>query len=57
MMRNRYNQVPHLTLGTNMGNRLKHNTQESEDVSPIPASDQKVAMYRQRKHNKDKYET
>ena len=46
-IRNRYNQVPHLTQDTTQEsdkNTIKHYTQESQVVSPFPAGDHKVAM-------------
>ena len=49
-VRNRYNQVPHLVQDTtweNDKNTRKHHIQESQEVSPFPADDQKAAMNRQ----------
>ena len=49
-IRNQYNQVPHLTQDTTWEsdkNKIKHHTQESQAVSPIPAGDHKAAMNRQ----------
>ena len=46
-IKNRYNQVPHLTQETTWErdkNTRKHHTQE---VSPFPAGDHKAAMNRQ----------
>ena len=40
--RNRYKQVPHLTLDTNG----KVTTNESHEVSPFPAGDHKAQIYR-----------
>ena len=39
-MRNRYNQAPHLTQDTTLEsdiNTIKHQIQESQEVSPFPA--------------------
>ena len=47
-IRNRYNQVPHLTQDTTWESdkyTIKH--QERQEVSPFPAGDQKAAMNRQ----------
>ena len=49
-IRNRYNQVPHLTQDTiweSAKMTRKHNTQESQEVSPFPAGDNKAARNRQ----------
>ena len=49
-IRNRYNQVPHLTQETTWQsdkNTIKHNKQESQEASPFPAGDQKAAIDRQ----------
>ena len=49
-IRNRYNQVPHRTQYTTWesdNNTRKHNTQESQEISPFPAGDHKAAMNRQ----------
>ena len=49
-IRNRYNQVPHLTQDTTWEsdkNTRKHHIQESQEVSPFPAGDHKAAMNRQ----------
>ena len=49
-IRNRYNQVPHLTQDTTWEsdkNTRKHHLQESQEVSPFPAVDHKAAMNRQ----------
>ena len=45
-VRNRYNQVTHLTLDTmwqSDKHTIKHNTQESQEVRPFPAGDNKTA--------------
>ena len=55
---NRYNQVPHLTQDTTQEidkDRIKHHTQESQEVSPFPAGDHKASNEQTRKH--DKHET
>ena len=43
-IRNRYNQVPHLTQDTNgkVTNSQLDTTNESQEVNPIPAGDQKA---------------
>ena len=43
-IRNRYNQVPHLTQDTNgkVTNSQMDTTNESQEVSPFPAGDQKA---------------
>ena len=49
-IRDRYNQVPHLTQGTTWEsdkNTRKHHIQESQEVTPFPAGDYKAAMNRQ----------
>ena len=54
-IRNRYNQVPHLTQDTiweSDKDTRKHHTRESQEVSPFPAGDHKAARNRQ-----DKQET
>ena len=46
-IRNRYNQVPHLTQDTTREsdkNTIKQYTQESQDVSHLPVGDHKAAM-------------
>ena len=61
-IRNRYNQAPQLTKDTTCDsdeNTIKHNIQESQEVSPFPAGDHKTAMNRQEnktntKHKKQK---
>ena len=48
--RNRYNQASHLTRDTTLESNkttIKHHTQESQDVSPFPASDHKATTNRQ----------
>ena len=45
-IRNRYNQVPHLTQDTvweSDKNTRKHHIQDSQEVSPFPAGDHKIA--------------
>ena len=52
-IRNRYNQVPHLTQDTNgkVTNSQLDITNESQEVSPFPASDHKASINRRaRKH-------
>ena len=49
-IRNRYNQIPHLTQDTTREsdkNTRKHHNQESQEVSSFPAGDHKAAMNRQ----------
>ena len=49
-IRNRYNQVPHLTQDTTWEsdkNTRKHHTQESQEASPFPAGDHKAPINRQ----------
>ena len=49
-IRNRYNQVQHLTRDTlweSDKNTRKHHTQESKEASPFPAGDHKAASNRQ----------
>ena len=49
-IRNRFNQVPHLTQDTiweSDKNTIKHNIQENQDASHLPAGDSKAAMNRQ----------
>ena len=43
-IRNRYNQVPHLTQDTNekVTNSQLDNTNESQEISPFPAGDHKA---------------
>ena len=56
-MRNRYNQVPHLTQDTNgkVTNSQLDTTNESQEVSPFPAGDHKVHINRRsRRHSKHK---
>ena len=47
-IRNRYNQVPHLTQDTNgkVINSPLDTTNESQEVSPFPAGDHKAHMSR-----------
>ena len=48
-IRNRYNQVPHLTLDTiweSDKNTRKHHIQEGQEVSPFPTGDHKGARNR-----------
>ena len=47
-IRNRYNQVPHLTQDTNgkVTNSQLDTTNESQDVSPLPAGDHKAHINR-----------
>ena len=60
-IRNRYNQVPHLTRDTiweSGKNTRKHHTQEIQEVSLFPAGDHKAARNRKDSIiNKDKCET
>ena len=56
-IRKQYNQVPRLTQDTlweSDKNTRKHNTQESQEISPFPAGDRKEQA---RQHNKDKHKT
>ena len=60
-IRNRYNQVglPHLTQDTNgkVTNSQLDNTNESQEVSPFPAGDQKAHINRRaQRHSKYKME-
>ena len=48
-IRNRYNQVPHLTQDITWEsdkNTIKHHKQESQEVSPFPEGDHKAAIDR-----------
>ena len=47
-IRNRYNQVPHLTQDTNgkVTNSHLYTTNESQEVSPFPAGDHKAHINR-----------
>ena len=47
-IRNRYNQVPHLTKDTNgkVTNSQLYTTNESQEVSPFPAGDHKAQINR-----------
>ena len=59
-IRYRYNQVPHLTQGTNgkVTNSQLDITNESQEVSPFPAGDHKATINRRaQKHNKHMTET
>ena len=58
-IRNRYNQVPHLTQDTNgkLTNSLLDTTNESQKVSPFPAGDYKAHINKCiRRHSKHKTE-
>ena len=58
-IRNRYNQVPHLTQDTNgkVTNSQLDNTNESQEVSPFPAGDHKAHINRRvQRHSKHKTE-
>ena len=58
-IRNRYNQVPHLTQDTNgkVTNSQMDTTNESQKVSPIPAGDYKAHINRPaQRHSKYKTE-
>ena len=48
-IRNRYNQVPHLTQDTNgkVTNSQLDTTNESQEVSPFPAGDRPQSTYKQ----------
>ena len=60
-IRNRYNQIPHLTQNNNMKvtNSQLYTTNESQEVSPFPAGDYKAQInrrtQRQSKHKPEKY--
>ena len=59
-IRNRYNQVPHLTQDTNgkVTNSQLDTTNESQEVSPFPAGDHKAHINRRaQRHSKRKTET
>ena len=47
-IKNRYNQVPHLTQDTNgkVTNSQLDTTNESQEVSPFPAGDHKAHIYK-----------
>ena len=51
-IRNRYNQVPHLTQDTNgkVTNSQLYTTNKSQEVSPFPAGDHKAQINKQTKH-------
>ena len=59
-IRNRYNQVPHMTQDTNgkVTNSQLETTNESQEVSPFPAGDHKAHINRRaqshRKHKTEK---
>ena len=58
-IRNRYNQVPHLTQDTNgkVTNSQLDTTDERQEVSPFPAGDHKAHINRHvQKHSKHKTE-
>ena len=58
-IRNRYNQVPHMTQDTNgkVTNSQLYNTNESQEVSPFPAGDHKAQINRRaQRHSKHKTE-
>ena len=58
-IRNRYNQVPHLTKDTNgkVTNSQLDITNESQEVSPFPAGDHKTHINRRaQRHSKHKAE-
>ena len=58
-IRNRYNQVPHLTQDTNgkVTNSQLYTTNESQEISPFPAGDHQAQINRRaQRHNKHKTE-
>ena len=57
-IRNRYNQVPHLTQETNgkVTNSQRNTTNEGQEVSPFPAGDYK-AITKRRSQRHSKYKT
>ena len=58
-IRNRYNQVPYLTMDTNgrVTNSHLDITNESQGISPFPTGDHKASINRRtQKHNKHKTE-
>ena len=56
-IRNRYNQVPHLTQDTNGKVTNSQTTNESQEVSPFPAGDHKAHKNRRaQRHSKHKTE-
>ena len=58
-IRNRYNQVPHLTQDTNgkVTNSQLDTTSETQEVSPFPAGDNKAHINRRaQRHSKHKTE-
>ena len=54
-IRNRYNQVPHLTEDTNekVTNSQLDTTNESQEVSPFPAGDHRAHINRRAQRHKD----
>ena len=57
-IRNRYNQVPHLTQDTNgkETNSKLYTINKSQEVSPFPVGDHKAQISRRaQRHNKHKY--
>ena len=58
-IRNRYNQVPHLTQGTNgkVTNSQLDTTNDRQEVSPFPAGDHKAHINRRaQRHSKHQTE-
>ena len=58
-IRNRYNQVPHLTQDTNgkVTNSQLETTNESQEISPFPAGDHKAHIKKRvQRHSKHKTE-
>ena len=58
-IRNRYNQVPHLTQDTNgkVTSSQLYTTNENKEVSPFPAGDHEAQINRRtQRHNKHKTE-
>ena len=59
-IRNRYNQVPHLTQDTNgkVTNSQLYTTNKSQEVSPFPAGDNKAQTNRRtQRHTSIKHKT
>ena len=57
-IRNRYNQVPHLTQDTTWKsdiNTIKHHKQESQEASPFPAGDHRAVMNGQESRTNTKH--
>ena len=56
-IRNRYNQVPHLTQDTNgkVTNSQLDTTNESQEVSPFPAGDRKAHINRRTQRHRKKH--